>query len=365
MCGYIIDAMRFLAESIFGYLLLNRAVGRTKLHKLIMFSAAYVTIVSAYNLEFQNNASYRLICALIFGVYFCAEAREFKNWKFFVVYSFFVNIILELVHFLSFKLVMLGAKYGEKIFGGEGASSDVLMWGIIFAVYVMMLATIYYSGLIKTSNIRTVSKFLFSPLIFGIALIALVIIKYYMKLFYKNSYSEGFCLILSNLLIMAICAFFFIIVAINRWIANKNRYKNDDDEAKIIRALSENDSRVPFDIASEKYNDLKQKIIAKLNRCGMYDSRQGFYDIVFSVIIIKCYIKNERAVLSKNVYPIISKITGDNVKLIDTNIRNLIKDGWLNADPAILEKEYTKPLDGEKGYPTAKDFLMYISATID
>jgi len=170
--------------------------------------------------------------------------------------------------------------------------------------------------------------------------------------------------VLSNLLLITVPIFLFINIMVNKSIEKLNIIKNNDNEIKIKNAIERGNLSIPFDMEPKKYEKIRESISKKINSCGIYNSRQGFSDIIFSIMIIKYHLKNEKVVLSKNVYPIISKSTGDSVKLIDTNIRNTIKEAWLRLEPDILTKEYTKPIDSEKGYPTAKEFLIYIANSI-
>ena len=73
----------------------------------------------------------------------------------------------------------------------------------------------------------------------------------------------------------------------------------------------------------------------------------------------------QKVVLFKNVYPVLSEIIKVDIKLIDTNIRNLINETWTNTDPEILEKEYKRPINKDRGHPTAREFLIYIANNLE
>jgi hypothetical protein len=268
------------------------------------------------------------------------------------------------VHFISFEIVIRVTESVVKIPDIEKNLDRNLIWMIILIVYATLLFIIYKLQIIKAQSIREISNHRFMSIIAPLSLIYLIYVKYCIKHYYERTCSQEFCLVLSNMLLITVPIFLFVNIMVNKSIEKQNMIKNKDNEEKIRNAIENNNLNIAIDMEPEKYEKIREIISKKINKCGIYNSRQGFSDIIFSIMIIKYHLKNEKVVLSKNVYPMISKNTGDSVKLIDTNIRNTIKEAWLRLDPDTLEKEYTKPIDSEKGYPTAKEFLIYVANSI-
>lgn len=367
MLSCVIDSVRFLVESIFVYLTFNQKRDKNilKIKNLIMFSVVYIITLGIYNYFLPNNTTYRILSGFIFFIYFCIESKSIRQWKFFFTYSFFINLTMEFVHFISFYGVMTFTKNIIKNFDSKNELNHVLIWLTIVFIYSLALFVIYKFKIIKIQSIREISNYKFMPFVSAISLVYLIYIKYCIKHYYQNVYTEEFCLVLSNLLLVVIPVFFLVNLAVNRAIEKKNKIKNKDDEEKIRNAVEHKSLSLPFEMDVDKYNKIRKIISKKINSCGIYDSRKGFSDIILSVMIIKYYLQDEKIVLSKNVYPVVSEITGNSVKLIDANIRNSIKEGWLRTDPYVIAKEYTKPIDAEKGHPTAREFLIYIAHSID
>lgn len=367
MIVYMIDCLMFLVESIFGYLVLKPTKNAKTLNikSLVLFSCVYMLSLGFYDYFSSNQTIYRILSALIFFIYFYIESiiqsKNTNQWKFLLTYSFFINTAMELTHFISFEIVIKITENIMKLFPAKKDLDHNLIFTVILIIYAVFLFIIYKLQILKSQSLREISNYKFMIIVSPLSLLYLVYIKYCIKQYYQNTYSEEFCLVLSNLLLITVPVFLFINIMVNKSIEKSNIIKNKDNEEKIKSAIEHGSLNVPFDMQPKEYEQIKEIISKKINNCGIYNSRQGFSDIVFSVMIIKYHLKNEKIVLSKNVYPIISKNTGDSVKLIDTNIRNTIKEAWLRLDPDTLTKEYTKPIDSEKGYPTAKEFLTYIA----
>ncbi len=364
---YVIDSLRFLVEGIFGYLIFNHKKDKNifKIENLIIFSLIYVSVLEIYNYFLPGNVTYRILAAGIFFAYFCIEAKSMSRWRFFFMYSFFINIAVELIHFMSFEMVLVFTKSIMRIANVKDELDHVMIWLIILFIYSLSIFVIYKLKIIKMQSIREISSYKLMPLISVISLLYLVYIKYCIKHYCRNVYTEEFCWVLSTLLLVVIPIFFLVNIVVNKSIERRNKIKNKDDEEKIRNALERKSLNLLFDMEVEEYDKISKMISKKINSCGIYDSRKGFSDIILSVIIIKYYLQGEKVILSKNVYPKVSEITGNSVKLIDTNIRNIIKEGWLRTDLEVIAKEYTKPVDAEKGYPTAREFLIYIASTIE
>lgn len=356
-----IKLFRFIVEGLFTYLYLNKdkmlKANVSKRWKL--FILAYAGFMSLYSYMF-GDMGVRLIAVVIMYLYALVSSQCIDRSKFYLIYVFFINLIIELASFVSFELVGNIPHMFSNVINFPVIPLNMLKVTVNF-VWVLMLFVIYKCDLIHIHFVHKFSDYKSITAVVVMVLMVITYIKYYTKQFYDCVHTERFGLVLSNFLLVITVMFFLIIIETSTLNKKQNQIKNREYEAKFENNIFKDNMFKLIDIDFQEYVFLRRAITEKINRCGIYDSRQGFYDIVLAIIIIKCNLKDERVVLSKNVYPIISKITGNSVKLIDTNIRNAIKESWLRTDPDILDEEYAQPVDADKGYPTAREFLMYIA----
>ena len=350
-----------MIEGIIAYLCLNKdKVFKFNLNRRWnVFVLVYAGFMSIYSYMF-GDVSVRIISVIIMYLYALIGSQCIDRSKFYLLYVFFINLIIELSSFVSFELVGNVPHMLSKIVDFPDISLNIQLMSATF-IWVLILFIIYKCDLIHIHFVHKFSNYKSVTAVIVMVLMVITYIKYYTKQFYDCVHTERFGLVLSNFLLVITVMFFLIIIETSTLNKKQNQIKNREYEAKFENNIFKDNMLKLIDIDFQEYVFLRRAITEKINRCGIYDSRQGFYDIVLAIIIIKCNLKGERVVLSKNVYPIISKITGNSVKLIDTNIRNAIKESWLRTDPDILDEEYAQPVDADKGYPTAREFLMYIA----
>ena len=64
------------------------------------------------------------------------------------------------------------------------------------------------------------------------------------------------------------------------------------------------------------------------------------------------------------IYPIAGDILDRQAKTIEYNISNAIKTHWASCSTGALKKinkSYKNPISPESGYPSAKEFLLYLT----
>lgn len=103
----------------------------------------------------------------------------------------------------------------------------------------------------------------------------------------------------------------------------------------------------------------KDLAVAKrvLNEIGMYQYR-GYWHILLGIRFMQ---ENPGTRLHKEVYPQISKITGDSVWAIEKSIRDSISATWETADAEVLEKHFQKKANGKSVKLTNGEFLRFLA----
>lgn len=110
----------------------------------------------------------------------------------------------------------------------------------------------------------------------------------------------------------------------------------------------------------EKKKDLAA-VKRVLNDIGMYQFR-GYWHIWYGVLLMK---ENPGMRLEKELYPQISKITGDSVGAIEKSIRDSITAAWKNADAEVLEKHFQKRANGKSVKLTNGEFLRFLAYRLE
>ena len=365
MIKFLPFLFKFLIEGAFSYLIFYKnedspnTLKKSDLYNLFNFCFVYTSILSIYNYFLNNSVSNSIISSLIIFFYAVIKSKKVKVWKFFIVYSSFINIFMECINFLIFKIISIP----YQVFNLPKTQDHVMfVWTLTVIINFGIFLFLYTFRFIKLEIIRKLSTYEYSWIGFCLALLCVLYMKYYVK-HYCNEV-ENFGIILSNFLLLIIPIVLFFIGVASKMSEKKNKEQNEIDENKIHNAINSKSLDLPNDFDPEIFEYNCKLIRRKLSKFKVYESRQGFNQMVFCISIIK-FMEGKKVVLFKNVYPVLSEIIKVDVKLIDTNIRNLINETWTNTDPEILQREYKRPINKDRGHPTAREFLIYIANNLE
>lgn len=301
---------------------------------------------------------YRVISLLLILIYILIKNKRAKDWKFAIAYSSFICIVIESINFILFKMFTIS----YKMYNMPKKSDSMIVWIMTVIINFIIFLFLYKFRFIKLGSIRKLSTYNFSWLGIPLILLCVLYMKHYVIHYCNNS--EEFGIILSNFLLLFIPIFLFCTSIANKLSEKRNKEQNKLDENKIHNAINSKGLDLPNDFDPEIFEYNCKLIKRKLSKFKVHESRQGFNQMVFCISIIK-FMEGKKVILFKNVYPVLSEIIKVDIKLIDTNIRNLINETWTNTDPEILEKEYKRPINKDRGHPTAREFLIYIANNLE
>ncbi len=114
----------------------------------------------------------------------------------------------------------------------------------------------------------------------------------------------------------------------------------------------------------EVYEDGFQQIISEqLVKIGIPTNFVG-YQYIIEVVILLIKAGDFHKEITKDIYPAIAKKYNTTAAGVERAIRNAIEKAWNTTDISILEKYYSQSVNPEKGRPTNKEFIYYLTIRI-
>ena len=123
----------------------------------------------------------------------------------------------------------------------------------------------------------------------------------------------------------------------------------------------ENKTHMHFEVKSSQNDEiLKLKADRLVESIGVTSDMTGKKYLVDAIYLVYT-LGNDKAQLSKNIYPQLAKQYKKSDFSIEKAISNAIRKAWRITDNNILAANYTAGISVEKGLPTNKELIFYFA----
>lgn len=308
----------------------------------------------------DNQTVIAVYALLMFGILIVTTGR--KNFKFSIFYSLFITCLTEYIHFLFFGLFSINRKLlGITEVTASEPERLLISRIIVLILYLIAILLIYIFKKVDIDLIIKLSRHKVFAIILSITLCIIVGLKYCIK------YTK------SNMLHFILSVVFagFIVLSLVFIVSSKTFINRIDSlsKKKINLAIEESKSQkskgfVGLKFISEELNSEINRFLNMLGEIGMDTEDKKSKQIAYCAVLLNHEENPQETNMISVIYPIVGDILDRQAKTVESNISNAIKNHWTLCSAETLEKinkSYKNPISPESGYPSAKEFLLYLT----
>ena len=355
----LISMFRYFVSGLFIFSIFNNS-NKNFIKNTIVPSIIHAISLALFKLFVIDHPV--IIFASFLVIFGCLlVAYKPKIWKVSLTYSLFLTCVLEYTHFGIFKIVShIWEKSGIPDVTYTPDINLILFRLAVFVTYILIVMLIYTSNKINVTSIRQLAQYNIFNVFLGIALYAIMYLKYHIKYTESNKFHDVLSIIFVFFIVLCL-TFLFSSETFLEKIENFQKKKTNQaiEEAKLQKGKSYPGLR----FLSPELNHQAESFKNGLSLIGMDTEDKKAKQLIHGATLLSKELFPAKVNMVSRIYPYTGQILGLQPKSIETNISNLLKNHWSSYDPTILKKikqHYHGPISEENGAPTPKQFLLYL-----